>query len=100
MTDHYFCTEGPQATEVVPCSRDYFIEGLLSQTGAFRVVLPDGDVEHVTGTRYLTAAPALAAGVPLTADVIDDRLEIRYLGTVLRSYDKWLHVEAITDSDV
>lgn len=82
MTDKYFAAQGPLATDVMECHRPYFTEGILSRTGAIGVRLHNGEVHHITGTRYLYTE----AGARIRAEDIDGTLEVIYLGEVLVSY--------------
>jgi hypothetical protein len=83
-TVRFYVTDGPLATSVSEASNTYFHEGLHAGRGGVRVILRDGTVELIAGSRYL------APGTHLRAEVVGARLQIVYLGTVIREYHEWL----------
>jgi hypothetical protein len=80
----FYVTDGPLATSVSEVSEAYFQECLEAGHGGVRVSLSDATTEFVAGSRYLEP------GTQIRAEEIEGRLQIFYLGVILRDYPDWL----------
>ncbi|WP_433717027.1 hypothetical protein ACQP2U_42505 (plasmid) [Nocardia sp. CA-084685] len=81
----YYVTDGPLAVSVREEKKDYFLEAaLFAETGVVRVVLRDGSIDLIAGSRYLQG------GTRIRAEVDGDQLRVLYLGVCLREYDDWV----------
>jgi hypothetical protein len=80
----FYVTDGPLATSASEVSETYFREALNAGRGGVRVALRDGTTEFTAGSRYLER------GTQLRAEVVGGRLQIVYLGVVVREYPDWL----------
>jgi hypothetical protein len=65
-------------------SDGYFREGLAAGAGGLRVVRRNGVTDLIAGSRYCVA------GTRLRAEVVNDTLQVIYLGEVLREYTDWV----------
>ena len=83
-TVRYFVADGPVASSCSEASDSYFREGLAAGAGGVRVVRSNGVMELIAGSRYLVA------GTRLRAEVVNDTLQVIYLGEVLREYADWV----------
>ena len=83
-TVRFYVVDGPLASSVSGCDESYFREGLHADHGGVRVLLADGTTELVAGSRYLEP------GTRIRADVVGVRLQVIYLGEVLREYTQWV----------
>jgi hypothetical protein len=83
-TVRFYIVDGPLASSVSECDEPYFREGLHADRGGVRVLLADGTTELVAGSRYLEP------GTRIRADVVGGRLQVIYLGEVLREYTQWV----------
>ena len=92
-TARFFVTDGPLATTITQATQSYFREALASNTGGIRVARRDGSTDLIAGSRYLDA------GTAIRGEVLDDVLQIIYLGVAITEYDDWTTYAAITSSD-
>jgi hypothetical protein len=80
----FYVTDGPLATGVSEASERHCRECLHAGRGGVRVVLSDGVTELISGSRYLEP------GTQIRVEEVGGRLDIVYLGVVLRQYRDWL----------